>query len=237
MVYKNEIYILGALTGPYPGETPVPNTYIYNPSNNSWRKGPALPTDRLRGGAGAAIYDDKIYLACGIQDGHRGGHVNWLDVYDLKNKTWASLPDAPRARDHFQIVITDGKLYTLGGRTTISTDNPFKNTIQEVDVYNLENQTWSTLPEGLPTPRAGNFTALVGNEILVLGGESFYQESAHPEVEALNLGTLTWRRLPEIPIGRHGTGAILSGNKLFTASGCGKRVGEPELEDLWSFTF
>lgn len=225
------------MTGPYPGETPVPNMYIYNPQNDQWRRGPALPKDRLRGGAGAAIYEDKIYLACGIKDGHRGDHKNWLDVYDCKTQEWSILPDAPRPRDHFQIVITDGKLYTLGGRTTSAADNPFKNTVQEVDVFNIETNTWSTLDAKLPTPRAGNFTVLVGNEILVMGGESFFQQSAHPEVEALNVNTLTWRRLPEIPRGRHGTGAILKGNMIYTASGCGNRGGEPELEDLWSFTF
>jgi len=237
VLYQQEIYVLGAMTGPYPGETPVTNIYIYNPKKDTWRKGPAIPEHRLRGGAGATILEDKIYLVCGIKDGHRGDHKKWLDVYDLSSKTWAELPDAPRPRDHFQAVIADNKLYCLGGRTTIAADNPFKNTIGEVDVFDLQTQVWTTTASPLPTPRAGNFTLLLGKEILVLGGESFNQVPAHAEVEALHTRYETWRTLPPLPQGRHGTGAILMGQTIYTASGCGKRGGEPELADLWGFSF
>ena len=237
VVYGSDVYILGALTGGYPGETPVPHIYIYDTVQNTWRKGAAIPTNRLRGGAGVALKGDKIYLSCGIKDGHRGDHKKWLDVYDIKTGMWEQLPDAPRPRDHFQSVIANNKLYNIGGRTTIAADNPFKNTIGEVDVFDLTTQKWSTISEPLPTKRAGNFTLLLANEILVFGGESFTQEPAHSEVEALNVKNHTWRNLPPLPQGRHGTGAVILNNKIYTASGCGNRGGEPELSDLWSFSF
>jgi len=237
VVYGTDIYILGALTGGYPGETPVPHIYIYDTKSNQWQKGTAIPTDRLRGGAGTALKGDKIYLSCGIKDGHRGDHKKWLDVFDIKTGSWEKLPDAPRPRDHFQSVIANNKLYNLGGRTTISADNPFKNTIGEVDVYDFTTKKWSTIPEPIPTKRAGNFTLLLGDDILVFGGESFTQEPAHSEVEALNINTHTWTTLPPLPKGRHGTGAVIFDNQIYTASGCGHRGGEPELSDLWTFSF
>lgn len=237
VVYKGEIYVVGAMTGPYPGETPVPDIYIYNPEKDQWRKGPGIPENRRRGGAGAALYKDKIYLSCGIKDGHRGDHKTWLDVFDLKKGQWEVLPDAPRPRDHFHSVIVEDKLYNLGGRTTIAADNPFKNTMTEVDVFDLKTKKWKTLPEGLPTPRAGNFTLVLGDEILVLGGESFFQEPAHSEVEVLNVATHSWHQLPSLPQGRHGTGAVFFDGKIYTASGSGNRGGGPELSDLWVFSF
>jgi len=232
VVYGPDIYILGALTGGYPGETPVKHIYIYHTKTDQWVKGAAIPTDRLRGGAGTALMGDKIYLSCGIKDGHRGDHKKWLDVYDITNNTWTKLPDAPRPRDHFQSVIANNKLYNIGGRTTIAADNPFKHTIGEVDVFDFTTQQWSTITDPIPTKRAGNFTLLLDEEILVYGGESFTQEPAHSEVEALNTRNHTWKSLPPMPIGRHGTGAILLNSKIYTASGCGKRGGEPELSDL-----
>lgn len=235
VVYQNEIYIMGAMTGGYPGETPVEHIYIYNPAKDNWRKGAEIPEDRRRGGAGAALHDDKIYLACGIRDGHRGDHKKWLDVYDLKTQEWSVLPDAPRPRDHFQIAIVDEKIYAIGGRTTRSAQNPFANTMTEVDVFDMESQTWSTLEQGLPTPRAGHFMVTIGKHILVLGGESFYQEPGHSEVERLNTTTLTWSELPLLPQGRHGTGAILRDGKIYTSSGSGNRGGGPELTDLWVY--
>lgn len=237
VVYQNDIYIMGAMTGPYPGEDPVPNIYIYRTATDTWDKGPAIPADRLRGGAGVAVNEDKFYLACGIADGHRGDHKVWLDVYDARTGKWSQLPDAPRARDHFQASMVDGKLYCLGGRTTIAADNPFKNTIGEVDVYDLQTQRWTTLDQPIPTKRAGSFNLPVGPEILVFGGESFTQIPAHAEVEALNTKTEQWRRLPPMGRGRHGTGAVWHQRTIYTASGCGNRGGEPELSDLWSFKY
>ncbi|NNF32561.1 MAG: galactose oxidase [Saprospiraceae bacterium] len=237
VVYGKDIYVLGALTGRYPGETPVPNIYIYETENNLWKKGPSIPVDRLRGGAGAVLMDDKIYMSCGIKDGHRGDHKKWLDAYNIKSGEWEILPDAPRPRDHFQSIIADNKLYNIAGRTTIADDNPFKNTIGEVDVYDFSTQEWSTIEEPIPTQRAGNFALLLGDEILVFGGESFVQKPAHQEVEALHINTHTWSNLPPLPQGRHGTGAVLFNNKIYTASGCGNQGGSPELSDLWAFTY
>ena len=236
LVYKNEIYIVWAMTGKYPGETSVPNMYIYNPVEDEWRIGPTIPEDRRRGGAGAAMLGDVLYLSCGIKDGHRGDHKKWLDRYDFETNTWEQLPDAPRARDHFQIQIVDNQIYNLGGRTTKSAEGPFKNTITEVDVYDIKKQEWRTLENNLPTPRAGNFSIALGAAILVLGGESDFQNPAHHEVEVLDTKTGKWHELPMLPQGRHGTGVVLYNQQLYTASGSGNRGGGPELTDLWRFT-
>ena len=236
VIWDDKIYILGAMTGPYPGETPIPNIVIYDPATDSWSDGPEIPEDRRRGGAGVAIYDGKIYLACGIKDGHRGDHKNWLDVFDPVTETWETLPDAPRARDHFQAIAANDKLYMLGGRTTTAADNPFKNTMTEVDVYDFKTNSWSTLENGLPTERAGNYVALVGNEIIVFGGESFYQEPAHTEVEALDVETNEWTTLTPMIQGRHGTGAVLYEGKIYVASGSLNRGGGPELTTMEVFS-
>ncbi|MEL6925840.1 MAG: kelch repeat-containing protein, partial [Bacteroidota bacterium] len=237
IVYQEKIYVMGALTGKYPGETPIPNIYIYHPAEDRWEKSTAIPTDRQRGAAGVALYKGKMYMACGIRDGHRGDHKKWLDVFDPASAKWETLPDAPRARDHFQAIAAKDQLFLLGGRTTIAADNPFKNTITEVDVYNFKTGQWKTLEQGLPTQRAGNYASLVGNEILVMGGESFFQEASHAETEAINVSTLQWRSLAPMLQGRHGTGAVLHQGKIYVASGSGNRGGGPELITLEYFEF
>ncbi|MFT4734553.1 MAG: N-acetylneuraminic acid mutarotase, partial [Arcticibacterium sp.] len=80
--YNGEIYVAGALSGPFPHEIPIPNIYIYNPDKDEWRKGDEIP--RKRGAAGCFVYRDKIYVVNGIQDGHWDGHVSWFDEYDPK---------------------------------------------------------------------------------------------------------------------------------------------------------
>jgi hypothetical protein len=37
IAFKNEVYVIGALTGKYPHETPLPNFLIFNPAKNAWR--------------------------------------------------------------------------------------------------------------------------------------------------------------------------------------------------------
>jgi hypothetical protein len=116
--FQDELWIVGALTGKYPHETPIPNILIFNPKTKSWRDGPALPKNRERGSAGIVVSQNKIYMVCGIQDGHFDGFVRWFDELDPKTGTWKSLPSAPRARDHVSAALVDGKLYLAGGRTS-----------------------------------------------------------------------------------------------------------------------
>lgn len=232
VVYREEIYLMGAMTGGYPGETPLPEIYIYSPAKDEWRTGASIPSDRRRGGAGTVLHDGLIYLVCGIQDGHRGGHVPWLDVYNPETGSWAQLPDAPRARDHFQAAVHNNKIYALAGRTTTAATNPFDNTIGEVDIYDVESKEWSTLSDTLPTHRAGNAAMTLKNDILIVGGESKHQVVAHSEVEALNTATGKWQSRDSLSRGRHGTGIINYDGQLIMASGCGNRGGSPELADI-----
>src|SRR4051812_30582065 len=39
VVYKDEVYLVCAMTGGYPHEKPVANIYIYNPKTDTWRVG------------------------------------------------------------------------------------------------------------------------------------------------------------------------------------------------------
>ncbi len=116
--YRDEVYVIAAFEGKYPHETPIPNMYIYSPKTGNWRKGPEIPKERLRGSAGVVVYKDKIYVVCGIMDGHYDGHVAWFDEYDPQTNTWKQLPDAPRVRDHISAAMVGDKLY-LCGRTEI----------------------------------------------------------------------------------------------------------------------
>lgn len=236
VVYKDKVYIIGALTGQYPGETPLPRVIIYDPAADSWSEGATIPEDRRRGSAGLSVYKNKIYVACGIKDGHRGDHKKWLDVYDPRTNTWEILPDAPRARDHFQAVRVKNKLYLVGGRRSAAPDNVFNDLEGKVDVFDLKKKRWTSLENELPTERAGLFlTTVPKNKIVVLGGETGSQQLAHSEMEVLDTKSQTWQSWAPMLQGRHGTGAILYRGKIFVASGCGNRGGSPELKTMEVF--
>ena len=232
VVYRDNIYIIGAFTGPYPTETPVPNIYTYEPETNIWQKGTEIPHDRRRGGAGAVLVGSKIYVVCGITNGHQSGHKPWLDVYDPETQEWTKKEDAPRARDHFQAVATEGKIYAVAGRLSKAPEATFSETITEVDCYDLHTQRWTTLPNPLPTPRAGNAALFANGNVLVVGGESAAQTEAHHEVEALDVTTKKWETWPSMLRGRHGSSVLNYKGELYIASGCGNRGGNPELDSM-----
>lgn len=234
VTYNGEVYVAGAFTGGYPHETPIPAIYVYNPKKDEWRKGADIPADRRRGSAGVAVYNNKIYLFCGIVDGHYDGHVSWVDEYDPATNSWTKLPDAPHPRDHFQAAVQDDKAYIAGGRLSSAKIGQVLNlTVSAVDVYDFKKKTWMTLPESdsIPTRRAGSTSIPYGDKILVIGGES-PQKKAHNQVEALNIKTLKWERLSPLQMGRHGTQAVVYHNRVYIAAGSENQGGGPELNSM-----
>lgn len=215
--YNGLIYVVGAFIGGFPNETPVTNVYIYNPATDTWTTGPEIPADRRRGSGGTVVYNNKIYWVAGIQNGHVSGHVAWFDEFDPATGAWTQLPDAPRARDHFHAAIIGAKLYAAGGRNTGKTST-FGDTIAEVDVYDFQTGQWSTLPNNLPTLRAGTMSAVLGNDLLVVGGETT-QAAAHNNTEALDTTTNQWRQLAPLVTGRHASQLIVYNGKIYVAAG------------------
>ena len=238
VAHDGKVYVVGAMTGGYPTEPPVPHVYVYDPATDAWTRGLEIPADRRRGGAGAIVHEGRIYVVAGIRNGHTDGHVAWFDVFDPARGEWTRLPDAPRARDHFQVAILDGKLYAVGGRrSSAGTGQTFELTVPEVDVFDFTTGRWSTLPpeSNLPTPRAGAATVALNGEIVVIGGESAAQQPAHAEVEALHPATGRWRTLAPLNTGRHATQAVLHEGKLYLAAGSRTR-GATEIDSQEEFT-
>jgi N-acetylneuraminic acid mutarotase len=218
------VYVVGAFTGWYPGETGITHVYTYNPATNVWTKGTEIPAARRRGSAGAVAYNGKIYVVCGIVGGHSWGCTKWFDEFDPATGIWTVLPDAPRVRDHFSAVVVGDKLYAAGGRVTEGTpDEFFSKTPREVDVYDFVTGQWSTLDANLPTGRAAPSAAVLDNKIFVMGGES-PQWLAHNETEAYDLETNTWLTMAPMATGRHGTQAIVWNDRIFMAAGSDKRT-------------
>ena len=231
----DKIYLVGAMTGGWPSETPLDKVLVYYPDQDRYEYTHSIPAHRRRGGAGVAVYDGKIYLVGGITNGHNNGYKAWFDEYDPQTGEWRTLPDAPAARDHFQAVVVGSKLYAFAGRNSSHiTQDDMNLTIEHGNVYDFETGVWEqvTTDLTLPTQRAGNSVFTWQDEVIVGGGESTAHVVAHSEMEAFNTQTNTWRSWPSLIEGRHGTGLVTVGDYVYTASGCGNRGGEPELTTL-----
>lgn len=223
VVYKNAIYVICAMTGGYPNEPALENIWIYYPETDKWEKGPEIPVARRRGGAGTVIYNDKIYIACGIKVGHTSGTTNYFDCYDLKTGEWSQLIDAPHIRDHFPAIVVNNKMYCIGGRNSSvhNADNFgafFNATETAVDYYDFKQEKWFTLKDPLPNGTAAGAVVTIDNKILYLGGEGT-QVQAYKNTQCLDLQTEKWSQLPSLITGRHGSGAVILKDKIYIVAG------------------
>ncbi|WP_339675719.1 LamG-like jellyroll fold domain-containing protein [Cyclobacterium marinum] len=226
--YMGYIWVIGAFVdNAYPNENPASNIWIFDPVNEEYIKGPEIPQGRRRGSAGLVMYNDKFYLIGGNTSGHNDGYVPYFDEYDPATGTWTILPNAPRPRDHFHGVVIGDKLYAAGGRLTGGVEGVFAPLVPEVDVFDFDTQTWSTLPSSLniPTPRGAAFAANFNEQLVIAGGELSNSTDALTTTEIFNPTTQSWSNGLELNFPRHGTQMIVSGNGLFVTGGSPKRGG------------
>ncbi len=74
VMVENQIWLIGTMTGEFPGETPLESVMIYEPDNDQWKTGPAIPKECRRGAAGCVLHSDGwIHVVGGIIDGHHSG--------------------------------------------------------------------------------------------------------------------------------------------------------------------
>ncbi len=241
VTYNNKIYILGALTGNYPAEDPLTNIMVYDPVADKLTTGATIPANRRRGSSGVVVYNGKFYLVGGNRNGHSAflsdgvtpANVNWFDEYDPVSNTWKVLPNAPHARDHFAAAVIGSKLYIAAGRrskygTSLGT---FKDTEAAVDVYDFTTKQWltgSSLPNNIPTQRAGVAVGVLNGELIVAGGEVDSNPPSNlalSTTEALNPNSGTWRTLAAMKLGRHASQAVIYQGDMYIPAGSKTKGG------------
>lgn len=234
----DKIYVLEAFVdNNYPNQTTAANVFCYDTKADKWQKLAGLPSERRRAGAGAAIYNGKLYLAGGIQNGHASGTTNMFDAYDPATDKWTALPNAPHIRDHSMAAVLNDKLYAIGGRNTSIHEPEFgafySKVVLDVDVYDFKTGQWSTLDAKLPKGTGGG-SALVGGPFLFyIGGERATDTEANaPRKDVYYIDPRSdkaFTKTSDLNLARNGPGGAVvvtvNGNKtkydIYIAGGAG----------------
>ncbi len=128
----------------------------------------------------------------------------------------------------------------LGGSSPSgNSDDTSGKLISEVDVYDIEDGKWKSLPseQSLPTARAACATVSVMDHIVVIGGESPEREEAYNLVEAFDTESGVWEQWDSLENGRWGTQAFMCVGAVFVTAGSSDSKGTLASTSLEMFSF
>jgi N-acetylneuraminic acid mutarotase len=176
--YNNKIYVFGGNNVVDGIRTDYDVIEAYDPATNTWITETHFPQAAgILGRPAIAVVGDKVYVIGGFTES--GGNVTLLSavaVYNFLTRTWstdgyAPFPNPRAAFPYSGAAPTkDGKIYLVGGIGATSRTNSWPSS--RVDIYDTVSNTWTT-GEPLPMPYGnGQFSAILGNDLWVVGADS-----------------------------------------------------------------
>jgi N-acetylneuraminic acid mutarotase len=170
-------------------------TYEYDPATDKWTKKQPMPKPAHHAALAAA--NGKIYVMGGFvapTDTALPLGAAWQPIdnawqYDPATDAWKSLPPVPTKRGSAVAVEAGGKIYTIGGATTmegrvindsngrLESKDPFftafgpSRVLSVNEVYDPATNKWETR-KSMSVPRNHAFSAAVNGKIYVIGGRT-----------------------------------------------------------------
>jgi N-acetylneuraminic acid mutarotase len=223
-VLDGKIYIAGGFAGNR-HTLPTPSLYSYEPATDAWRK--LTPLGGPLGSISLTAVDGKIHAFGGRVVGE-DITVATHEIYDPKTDKWRAASPMPSSRDHAGIWVVDGKVHIFGGRTGGS-----ETSVALQEIYDPKADKWSTAAP-MPTGRSSSAFAEYRGLLFFAGGECRTvngSRTTFDENEAYDPRSDKWRKLANLPTGRHGFAAASVGNTLYylggsTECGSGGRLNE-----------
>jgi N-acetylneuraminic acid mutarotase len=175
-VINDKIYIIGGAEADcYPFDIGCAITSIetYDPAKDTWSVvNGATPRPMMN--HSAVVLDEKIYII----GGELAGYSNNVNVYDPQTNTWEQKNDMTSGKSDFSTVVLNDKIITIGGDLgDVST------IIGDMQIYDPNNDTWTTTNTPLITPRVGLQSCLVDGKIYAIGGLLNWGASGSSSVE------------------------------------------------------
>lgn len=201
---RDEIVVVGGLTA---DGAPSARADAYSPESGRWRRLPDLPAavhhPLVASGAG------RLYVAGGY-GGALGAGERLRTVFAFDGTRWRALPRMPEPRAAGGAAVVGGRLYVVGGVGPVGL-------ARRAFALDLATRRWSTIPA--PTPREHLAVTAASGRVYALGGRKAGYDTNLSTFESWMPGEKRWRRLPDIPAARGGTGAAVAAGSLVSVGG------------------
>ncbi len=210
--------------------------YEYDPATDKWTKKKSMP--RPAHHAALAAYNGKIYVFGGfvapegtqIPTGGAWQPIDDVWEYDPAADSWKTLAPLPGNRGSAVAVEAGGKIYVIGGATTVEgSKDPFFTffgpcrVLSTNDVYDPVTNKWESR-KPMAVPRNHAFAGAVNGKIYVIGGRTghgFILTATNTDVvEEYNPVADMWSAPKErMPTPRSGGGWGTDGRRIYCAGG------------------
>jgi N-acetylneuraminic acid mutarotase len=241
---NGKLYVIGGWNDGKAGGV----TYEYDPATDKWTKKQSMP--RPAHHAALAAANGKIYVMGGFvapSDTALPLGAAWQPIdnawqYDPIADSWKSLPPLPTKRGSAVAVEVGGKIYTIGGATTMEgrvldtssgrlgdSKDPFftafgaARVLSVNEVYDPATNKWETR-QPMSVPRNHAFAGAVNGKIYVIGGrtgQGFILTATNTDVvEEYNPLSDAWSAPKErMPTARSGGVSGTDGRRIYVAGG------------------
>jgi len=204
------------------GDPFLPNNDLYLADENTWKGLAPLSIPRQHIDCG--IIGSKAYVVGGKITDPGAPITPTVEIYDIAENSWAFGRPLPEARQGVQVAVVEGKLYAIGGAHAQRKDGTFSSAFER---YDPEANTWESLPD-LPFPILGPGIAVVGENILVLGGSTLENgsQTASDKVFFYNVRRKRWERAGSLPKHVMFAAVAVIDDRIYVIGGCDKEFRE-----------
>ena len=184
-----------------------------------WVDRASLPT--LVGSGAAVTLHRHVYVVGGVPSGG-------LLRYDPAEDTWVTLTPPRLRREHLAAVVFAGEIWAIAGRWE---GQAYRST----EIYDPASDAWRDGPN-LVEARSGFGATVVGESIIVAGGEVFDPVMALSSVERFEVSTGEWTLAKALPDGLHGNPLVAVGATVYLPGGSTRAAGIENEGRLFSLT-
>lgn len=183
--------------------------YMYQPANGILQK--IEPPYQMSVGFGSAMVADQqghLYIAQGFmnsQNPHAQADTGWYR-YDIVTGQWHLLAPLPQGVGYEHLVFDgSGGILLLGGSLDVGQHQQTKNIYR----YDVVQNSWALEPTTAPQLLSGAASCwLRQDQMVIVGGYDAIHHLSLSQAWFVDLHTLSWVRLAQIPSGGSVSGAI-----------------------------
>ncbi len=176
-------------------------------AGGAWRRLPPMPTARQN--MAGAVLDGTIWVVGGLGAGSIASRR--VEGYDPVINGWKSAPSLPVRLHHEMVVTYKEEVVVIGGWIPEGSDQSARESNR---VFALRDGRWTQLPS-LSRPRVAGAAAVVGDRIVVTGGQAGGKLVDTTEV----FDGKHWTSAASIPTPREHTAAVSDGHYVYVVGG------------------